>query len=196
MKRTCYLLLLIFISTVAVAQNDAYTKTVKAWQQSYISTHEIVKGKDRKYFRFFPINGSYYITADFEKITDTVGFKMRTSDGTQQFFYTYGVLKFSLFSKPFKLYVYQSRDLMSTEKYKDFLFLPFTDKSNGSGSYGSGRYLQFYSSDIKDNQLIFDFNGAYNPYCAYGKGYHCPLPPKENNLPVAIRAGEMIFGKK
>jgi uncharacterized protein (DUF1684 family) len=37
---------------------------------------------------------------------------------------------------------------------------------------------------------VIDFNEAYNPYCAYSDRFSCPLVPKENNLDVAIRAGE------
>jgi uncharacterized protein (DUF1684 family) len=48
---------------------------------------------------------------------------------------------------------------------------------------------------LKNNTLQLDFNKAYNPYCAYTTGYHCPIPPKENHLAVAIKAGEMNFGK-
>jgi uncharacterized protein len=40
-----------------------------------------------------------------------------------------------------------------------------------------------------------DFNKAYNPYCAYSNGFNCPIPPKENYLPVAITAGEKTFAK-
>jgi hypothetical protein len=43
--------------------------------------------------------------------------------------------------------------------------------------------------------MILDFNKAYNPYCAYSDGYSCPVPPKANNLPVAIEAGEKTYGK-
>jgi len=44
--------------------------------------------------------------------------------------------------------------------------------------------------------MILDFNKSYNPYCAYTAGYNCPIPPKENDLPVAILAGEKNYGKK
>jgi uncharacterized protein (DUF1684 family) len=44
-----------------------------------------------------------------------------------------------------------------------------------------------------DGKLILDFNLAYNPYCAYNELYSCPIPPAENRLSVAIKAGEMNF---
>ncbi len=44
-----------------------------------------------------------------------------------------------------------------------------------------------------DDEYLVDFNYAYNPYCAYSEGFVCPLPPAENFLKVAIRAGEKKY---
>ncbi|MBL7702203.1 MAG: DUF1684 domain-containing protein [Ferruginibacter sp.] len=185
-----------FISGLAFAQKkDAYTESIKAYQKMYVDSHEVVKGKDKKHFRFFPINKDYNVTAYFERIVDTVGFTMNTSAGTVKYFYKYGRLDFMINEKEFLLYVYQGKDLMQTEQYKDYLFVPFTDATTGNESYGSGRYLEFYKRDIEDGKLQLDFNKAYNPYCAYSTGFKCPIPPRENRLSIAIKAGEMNFGK-
>jgi uncharacterized protein (DUF1684 family) len=48
-------------------------------------------------------------------------------------------------------------------------------------------------NDIVDNELMLDFNKAYNPYCAYSDGYSCPIPPDENHLQVSILVGEKQF---
>lgn len=177
------------------AQNDLYVKQMKAYQKKYIITHDVVQPKDRKYFRFFPIDHAYDVPCFFEKINDSTGFTMTTSANTVKYFYAYGRLSFSVMGVECKLYVYQSKELMTTEKYKDYLFVPFTDATTGDESYGSGRYLEFYKNDIQNNTLELDFNKAYNPSCAYAAGYKCPIPPKENRLKVAIKAGEMNFGK-
>jgi uncharacterized protein len=47
--------------------------------------------------------------------------------------------------------------------------------------------------ETKDNQIILDFNKAYNPYCAFAERYACPIPPPENKLSVEINAGEKYF---
>ena len=154
-----------------------------------------MKGKDAKYFHFFPINKAYNVSAYFERIFDSVGFTMNTSAGTVKYFYKYGRLDFMIDGKECLLYVYQGKDLMQTEQYKDYLFVPFTDATTGNESYGSGRYLEFYKKDIENNLLQIDFNKAYNPYCAYATGFKCPIPPRENRLTISIRAGEMNFGK-
>ncbi len=186
----------ILISGFAVAQKkDVYTESIKAYQKIYIDSHEVVKGNDRKHFHFFPINKAYNVSAYFERIFDTVGFTMNTSAGTVKYFYKYGRLDFIIDGKECLLYVYQGKDLMQTEQYKDYLFVPFTDATTGNESYGSGRYLEFYKKDIENNTLQLDFNKAYNPYCAYATGFKCPVPPRENRLTIPIKAGEMNFGK-
>ncbi|MEJ0106895.1 MAG: DUF1684 domain-containing protein [Bacteroidota bacterium] len=75
---------------------------------------------------------------------------------------------------------------------------PFTDLTTGNESYQTGRYIDFTVKDIKNGELVIDFNKAYNPSCAYvSDKYNCPVPPRENNLTIAIKAGgEMNFAKK
>ena len=196
MKKIFFAAIVTFISCFAAAQKkDVYTESIKAYQKMYVDSHEVVKGRDIKHFRFFPINNNYNVSAYFERIYDTVGFTMNTSAGTQKYFYKYGRLDFMIDGKESLLYVYQGKDLMQTEQYKDYLFVPFTDATTGNESYGSGRYLEFYKKDIQGDNLQLDFNKAYNPYCAYATGFKCPVPPKENRLTVPIKAGEMNFGK-
>jgi hypothetical protein len=70
-------------------------------------------------------------------------------------------------------------------------FVPFTDLTSGKDTYGAGRYLEF---DYTGSGLaLLDFNYAYNPYCAYNYNYSCPIPPSDNNLTLALTAGEMAF---
>jgi uncharacterized protein (DUF1684 family) len=65
----------------------------------------------------------------------------------------------------------------------------FRDATTGKESYGLGRYIDV--EKLADGRYLLDFNQAYNPACAVSEHYNCPIPPKENKLPVAIRAGEM-----
>lgn len=69
------------------------------------------------------------------------------------------------------------------------LFLPFRDRTSGAETYGGGRYLDVAAPDAA-GAVEIDFNLAYHPYCAYDARYSCPIPPAENWLEVAIRAGE------
>ena len=106
----------------------------------------------------------------------------------------FGTATFKIKGKNYSLNIYQSQDLMTNPQYKNYLFLPFTDLTSGNETYVSGRYIDLMIEDVKNNKVVLDFNKAYNPYCAYVSGkYNCPIPPKENALPVAIKAGEKAF---
>jgi len=69
----------------------------------------------------------------------------------------------------------------------DALEVYFTDATSGRESYRM-RYVEVTAEN--DGRLVLDFNRAYNPACAYSPYYNCPIPPSDNRLRVAIRAGE------
>lgn len=75
----------------------------------------------------------------------------------------------------------------------EYGFLPFTDLTSGSETYGGGRYLDIEIPEAGAVSLQLDFNNAYNPYCAYTNYYNCPIPPSENALPFAVTAGEKRY---
>ena len=80
------------------------------------------------------------------------------------------------------------------------LFLAFNDATNGSETYGEGRYLLdgikgVDLGQIEDGRLVLDFNFAYNPCCAYAPRWSCPLPLEVNRLSSKILAGEKIVQK-
>jgi uncharacterized protein (DUF1684 family) len=72
-------------------------------------------------------------------------------------------------------------------------FLPFRDATAGDETYELGRYLD--PQERPDGSLVIDFNYAYNPYCAYGEGWSCPIPPPENVVSVKVAAGERAFDR-
>jgi uncharacterized protein (DUF1684 family) len=84
------------------------------------------------------------------------------------------------------------------EGYAGGLFLPFRDATNGTETYGAGRYLidAVKSADLGGDPdrgtLVLDFNFAYQPSCAFDPKWACPLAPPENRLDIPIRAGERI----
>ncbi len=176
---------------------SSYNDSLQTYLDRYVNSHEVVKGTDKKYFQFYPVDESYRVTASFEKAKDNKWFKMETSGYDKRTYRLYGIVSFTIRDTLVKLNLYQSQDMMSTSKYRDYLGLMFTDKTSGKETYDAGRYIDFNIGDIKNDKLVIDFNKAYNPYCAYVKGkYSCPIPPRENYLPVAIEAGEKSFGKK
>jgi uncharacterized protein (DUF1684 family) len=186
------------ISGGSQAQNtQAYKDSLQAFRENYINTHEVVKTKeDRALLKFYPIDPSYNIPCYFKKSFDSDWFSMNTSGASKQIYRVYGRLTFTLHDTVVHLLVYQSQSLMNTKDYKDYLFIPFTDNTSAIETYGAGRYLECYITDIHNGVLLLDFNKAYNPYCAYSSGYNCPIPPKENALLISVRAGEKIYGKQ
>jgi len=74
----------------------------------------------------------------------------------------------------------------------DRLFLIFKDETAAKTTYPPGRFL--YADMPKDGKVILDFNKAYSPPCAFTPYATCPLPPKQNRLPIAIEAGELNYG--
>lgn len=194
-KITSLHIVVFLFSQISFAQKK-YKDSLITYQQNYVATHEVVGNDDKKYIQFYKIDKSFCVTATFKKTNDKEGFDMNTSSGMKKKYFKYGMLTFKLHDSLLHLYVYQSKDLMKQEKLKEYLFVPFGDATSGFESYGGGRYIEFYISDIKNNQVIIDFNKAYNPYCAYATGYNCPIPPTENLLTIPIPAGEKNYGKK
>jgi uncharacterized protein (DUF1684 family) len=140
---------------------------------------------------FFPIDSTYRVIAKFVRTPDEIPFEMATTTDEKSIEVKYGEAHITLNGEQLKLNIYQNSELKLTPEYKNYLFLPFMDKTNGKESYGGGRYLDLEIPE--DKIIILDFNKAYNPYCAYSDRYSCPIPPIENHLDVAINAGFKAF---
>lgn len=190
--RTVFLsVLFVLLSCSIKAQNDLYADSLQSFRNRYINTHEVVTGEDRKLLQFYPVDRNYAVSAKFERIVDAPWFNMPTSGTISKAFRIYGILNFTLHGKQLRLHVYQSKNLMTDPQYANYLFIPFTDKTNGETTYEAGRYIDLSSADLPADDFLLDFNKAYNPYCAYiSNKYNCPVPPKENDLPAEIKAGE------
>lgn len=192
-----YSLLLFFLAKtfIAIGQNN-YKDSIKVFIDKYVNDHQVVLGDDKKLLEFYPANEKYRIHARFEKVKNGKWFSMETSGNSRQVYRVYGTIHFTINDTTARLNLYQSQRLMSIEEHKDHLFLPFTDLTSGEGTYEGGRYIDLEITDVRNNSVTIDFNKAYNPYCAYvSDKYNCPIPPKENYLPIAILAGEKKFKK-
>ncbi len=136
---------------------------------------------------YFPENEALIVRAPLE--TDGVdrdeSIVMQTTTGGEQTYHRAGVVRFEVDGRPAAVTLYASPEMHE-------LFVPFRDATSGKETYGAGRYLEVEPPDAQGN-VVVDFNDAYNPYCAYNPEWSCPIPPGENWLPVAIRAGEKTF---
>lgn len=140
---------------------------------------------------FYPISKKYIVEATFVRTKKEKVFKMKTSTSRTPMYKKYGELHFEIEGKQFKLNVYQNIELSRKPGFKDYLFLPFSDKTNGKETYIGGRYLDMRIP--KSKTVIINFNKAYNPYCAYNYKYSCPIVPLENDLDIEIKAGVKRF---
>ncbi|HEU5292436.1 MAG TPA: DUF1684 domain-containing protein [Cyclobacteriaceae bacterium] len=196
------LTILLLNSFSTFAQQDTATLGILKFQETLNTEYRDaktspLKGKALKKFKnhdFFPIDLQYHVEATLTRMTESSFFPMKTTSQVLKEYRIYGMLAFTLKGKKFEVPVYQSKMLMANEKYKNYLFFPFTDLTNGESSYGAGRYIDLRIPD--GNKIILDFNKAYNPYCAYSDGYSCPIVPADNHLDVEVLAGVRYSDKK
>lgn len=198
MKNIIYAVLIVFgLSSCATknVQNDK--STTETYQKELVEFYtnpsstplnqeeiNIFKG-----ITFFPIDNKYNLKADFQPIENGNVIPFPTSAGKIKHYKEYGTATFTIDGEEQTLTIYQSSPVM--EEYKNHLFLPFTDDTNGDTTYGGGRYLDLdvTKSILPNGKILIDFNKAYNPYCAYSARYNCPIPPGNNSLDIEIKAG-------
>lgn len=185
------LLLLISLCCAAPlwAQKN-YTDSLRNYQRQYITDLFTIIKSDTAYITFFPANPKMIVEAEVQLLSGEKPFKMVTSSGKSKEAQRYALLRFTLNGKKYQLCTYQLLQLKEKPETANELFLPFVDLTCGKESYGGGRYIDLQITNIRNNKVKIDFNKAYNPYCAFTTGYNCPIPPRENALPVAIKAGE------
>jgi hypothetical protein len=170
---------------------EGRTKEFRNKEESPLKDEDFTAFKELNYF---PVDKKFRVEADFTRIVAEKYFQMPTSSGKAKKFIKFGILKFQLNGKNYSLIVYQAdADVLAKfPEYKDLLFVPFKDATNGKETYGGGRYIDI--KILSGKKVILDFNLAYNPSCAYGSDrYSCPIPPKENFLKAEIKAGEKTY---
>lgn len=69
------------------------------------------------------------------------------------------------------------------------------DATSGNTTYGGGRYM-YIDLPKTNGKVTLDFNYLYNPPCRYSEYTTCLFPPRQNVLPIAIEAGELLTFKK
>jgi len=184
------------------SKTDSYIQEIQAWQDTLNlefkdttespltkENYEIFHGLD-----FYKIDPKYRIVARFIRTPDEQPFGMKTTTDRLPVYVKYGEAYFVLDGEKCRLNVYQNQELIKLEQYRDYLFIPYLDKTSGKESYGGGKYL-----DLRipaGDSLVIDFNKAYNPYCAYNHRYSCPIPPYENTLNVEVKAGVKAYGEE
>jgi uncharacterized protein (DUF1684 family) len=150
---------------------------LKTDEESPITDRENFKG-----LSYFPYSPNWVIPFEVERNEKIERVGLQMTDGTTDTLLVFGKAHGEIAGVHVDLILYQ-------HDTGDF-FIPFKDKTAPTETYGGGRYLELPLTNLKDNQLILDFNQAYFPFCAYNKTFACPIPPKENQLSIRIPAGE------
>ncbi|MGA0559164.1 DUF1684 domain-containing protein [Larkinella sp. VNQ87] len=173
--------------TPAVTNPESYRAEVaqkRKDKDDYFRTSTESPFTDKAKFKgltYFNPDPAYRLTARLEPFADKKKLVVRLTDGSEEVYEKYAHAVFTLQDEVCRLLVL---------KHENTLSILFKDQTSGKETYGGGRYLDLSTDDAKENRIVIDFNEAYNPYCVYNHEYACPIPPAENTLPVAVRAGE------
>jgi hypothetical protein len=136
---------------------------------------------------YFDYDPAYRVLGEVVRGDDEIR-DVSASAGETVRFQRFGSVRFDLSGESAQLALYW------LDAYGGGVFLPFSDTTGGTETYGGGRYLldTVKGADLgeADGRLVLDFNFSYNPSCSYDPRWVCPLSPPENRLPFAVRAGE------
>lgn len=138
--------------------------------------------------KYFAEDPSFRVRGKVTPHEEPVKITILDTQGWERPAWIYGKVHFSVSDVP------QELDLIlfqENPRDNDQFMLLLQDATTGKETYPAGRYL--YVDFAESGEVWIDFNELFNPYCAYGNGFACPLPPPGNRLSVAIRAGEMTY---
>lgn len=136
--------------------------------------------------KYFPPDFSYRIVAALKPNPKPDTTIILSTRGNKRNAVRVGWFEFKVQGTPCRL---EATRLLEPGVGEEDFSLFFTDATTGKETYEVGRYLGAVARP--DGRYVLDFNLCYNPACAYSEDYNCPIPPRENRLKVAIRAGEM-----
>jgi len=142
--------------------------------------------KDYKGLKYFPIDLSYRYEVPLTLNPKAEKIVILSTRGNFRSAERVGWIDFRVGNTPCRLEVTRLLEPGSSEGEVEVFF---RDATSGKETYPLGRYVDLKKLD--HGKYLLDFNEAYNPACAFSAFYNCPIPPKSNTLPVAIRAGEM-----
>ena len=135
----------------------------------------------------FPIDVGWRIPARFDRYDPPKMIRIPNIIGTVSVQPSPGAVVFDVDGEELRIDV-------TGDPYGERFSIVFGDRTNADETYGGGRFLTVNAPDDRDRMFI-DFNRATNPPCAFTEFATCPLPPRQNQLPVRIEAGEKVYKK-
>jgi uncharacterized protein len=172
------------------AVDNVYLTTIQNLRKEkddYLKTDKdspIENKADFKGLTYFEVNPDFKVLAKLDVLVSDQKIKVDMTGGETEEYVAFANATFELAGQKCALKIFKSEG--------NLLFLPFKDLTSNKETYGAGRYLDLDMTTIKDRQIEIDFNRAYHPYCAYNHTFTCPVPPVENFVNVAIKAGEKL----
>jgi uncharacterized protein (DUF1684 family) len=137
-------------------------------------------------FSWFPIDERYRVVGRLIADPSPQRFTVLNTYGHVDEYTSDGTVEFELLGQTLRLRPFTTRP-------KRFYFV-FRDASSGEETYETARFL--YSDLRDDGRTVLEFNMAYNPPCAFNQYTTCPIPLRENRLPVKVLAGEKAYPDK
>jgi hypothetical protein len=134
---------------------------------------------------YFPADPRWRVTGTFVPYDAPKKVAIPTVLGTAETMEAPGFVKMTIDGKELTL------EPVIEDPKEPTLWFIFKDGTSAKETYGGGRFL--YAEMPKDGKVVVDFNQAYNPPCAFTPYATCPLPPKQNWIPVRVEAGEKAF---
>ena len=157
-------------------------------EQTILDSSKLALLEQRGGLPFFPLDPAYRVVANFTPYADPDIVRLPTSSQRMAEFRVYGSASFTLDGQDLALDVFGGHQPPTYRRSMPACSsFPSQDATSGTETYGGGRYLDLPKPE--GDKLVIDFNKAYQPYCAYSDGFSCPVPPAQNRLPVAVRAG-------
>lgn len=141
--------------------------------------------KDFLGFTWFPIESRHRTVGKFIRDAEPRKLQVLNTFGDLDSYNTEGVIEFSLYGQTLRLRPFTTRP--------NRFYIVFKDQSSGQETYEAARFL--YADLKEDGTVALDFNEAYNPPCSFNPYTTCPIPLKENNLPLKLLAGEKAYPK-
>ncbi|NPD88003.1 MAG: DUF1684 domain-containing protein [Asgard group archaeon] len=160
---------------------ERYNKSFRKSPNSPLTSEQKL---DFKGLSNFPIDEKYKITVEMKEFDEQDEIAILSSKGDERKHIRFAFIEFELDGQ-------QNRLIIFKIPQHNYLFLPFKDKTTGNETYKEGRYVEV--EKLSDNEVVVDFNLAYNPLCAYNDRWNCTKVPDENILHVPIPAGQKKF---
>ena len=141
---------------------------------------------DFKGLEYFPTDPKWRVEAKFEAFRPPKMLEILSQAGTVEKDSCPGALVFDIDGKSNRI------DVVIEKGSEDQFFIMFGDETNGKETYNNGRQL-YTSLPDANNVVLLDFNKAYNWPCVFTDYATCPIPPRQNRLPLRVEAGEKLY---